>query len=91
MSNQNETKPFELVPEFALQKRSFLFGPGEQILDQIESSVFNKTNSGTIPKRFSFVPKPIYRNVCPNVFDITNSQEVSNLWLVLLGRKLRGG
>ncbi len=33
ISSRNVTRTFEFVPEFV----SFLFGPGEQILDQIET------------------------------------------------------
>ncbi len=40
ISNRNKTKTFEFVPEFVYQKRSFLFGQGEQILDQIEAISF---------------------------------------------------
>ncbi len=36
-SNRNETKTSELVPESAPSKEHILFGPGEQILDQMET------------------------------------------------------
>ncbi len=51
-------------PNLSYWKISYLFGPEEQILDQIERICFKKTNSGTLPKRFGFVPKR-YPNVCP--------------------------
>ncbi len=56
-SNRNEPK--SLFPNLPHRKRLFLFGPGEQILDKFKRSVFNKTNSGTIPKSFGFVSKTI--------------------------------
>ncbi len=43
IANKNETKTFEFVPEFVLSKEItsiYIFGPGEQILDQIETICF---------------------------------------------------
>ncbi len=57
-------------PNLPHQKRSFLLGPGEQILEQSKQPVLNETNSETIPKRFGFVSKTI-SEFCPFVFNIS--------------------
>ncbi len=54
ISNRNEIKTFELVPEFVLLKEiiSTVFGPGEQILDQIETICFQLDEFGNDIKTF---------------------------------------
>ncbi len=54
ISNQNGTKT---IPILAYQKRSFLFGPVEQILDQIETICFQEDKFGKDTKTFGFVPE----------------------------------
>ena len=56
------------------RKRSFLFGPGEHILDQIESICYQQ-DKFEIWERYQNVLVSFpngYWNVCPFVFDITN-------------------
>jgi hypothetical protein len=53
---RTETKPFESGPKFVPSKRLFLFGPGEQVLDQTEIICFqDKFENDT--KRFWFRSK----------------------------------
>ncbi len=53
-SSRNETKTSEFVPNLPHQKRSFLFGPGEQILDQIETIYSQQDKFENYTKTFWF-------------------------------------
>ncbi len=91
MSYRNETKKrLSSFPNVSYRRRSFLFGPGEQILDTIDQSFLNKRNLATIPKRFGFLSKT--RNVCHFVFDIISRRsaaERSNAKQYCITKRLR--
>jgi len=55
MSNRNETKkPLSSFPNLSYRRWSFLFCPGEQILDKIETICFQQEKSGNDIKTFWF-------------------------------------
>jgi hypothetical protein len=58
-SNRNETKTSEFVPESPIERVHFYLLQESRFWTKSKQSVLNKTNSGTIPKRFGFVSKTI--------------------------------
>jgi hypothetical protein len=74
-------KSLSLFLNLSYQKRSFLFGPGEQVLDQIETICFSiRQIRGRYQIALVSVPKR-YQNVCPFVFDIMYLS-CSYLWVM---------
>ncbi len=73
MSNRNEPKkPLNYFPNLSYRRWSFLFCPGEQILDKTETICLQQEKFGNDTKKFWFRFSKRYRNVCPSVFDVTN-------------------
>jgi hypothetical protein len=55
ISNRNEAKTFEFVPEFVLSNEIIIFDPGEQIcMDLIETICFQEDKFGNDYKKFWF-------------------------------------
>jgi hypothetical protein len=57
-SNRNDTRTSEFLPESA-PSSTFLFGPGEQIMDQIEKICSQQDKFGNDTNTFGFVYKTI--------------------------------
>ncbi len=81
-SNRNESKTSEFVPQSAPSKEIIGRFDPNRFWTKSKQSVLNKTNSGTIPKRFGFVPKTITEHclilgtkICVKIFFLNFSND----------------